>query len=119
MKIPSTLAFSLTLFVSITAHASGQDVFDQECAICHANDSVTTKKGPPLAGIVGRKSGQSKAYAHYSEAMRSADIEWTPENLAAYLKAPQGLIPGSKMRYPGLPDAGDRKAVIDYLKTLR
>ncbi|MBV8915239.1 MAG: cytochrome c family protein, partial [Acetobacteraceae bacterium] len=54
----------------------------------------------------------------YSDAMKSSGLTWNQGNLDRFLTDPKGVVPGTKMTFPGLKDAGKRKAVIDYLKTL-
>ena len=39
-------------------------------------------------------------------------------NLDRFLTDPQGVVPGTKMAYPGLKDAAKRQAMIAYLRTL-
>ena len=51
--------------------------------------------------------------------MRRSGISWTPETLDKYLADPQGMVPGTKMIFPGVKDEADRKALIDYLATLQ
>ncbi|MGL4314890.1 MAG: c-type cytochrome, partial [Sphingomonas sp.] len=53
----------------------------------------------------------------YSAANKNSGITWTPEKLFQYLEAPQRVVPGTKMTYPGLKDAQKRADVIAYLKT--
>lgn len=101
------------------AHAaSGADVFNNNCALCHSPDPGTTKLGPSLAGVVGRKSGTLPGYA-YSPAMAKAGLTWDKATLDKYLTDPQATVPGTKMIFLGLKDPADRSAVIDYLASLK
>ena len=46
-----------------------------------------------------------------------ADLD--EKTLDTYLTNPMKMVPGTKMTFAGLPDPAQRKAVIDYLKTLK
>lgn len=103
---------------SAAAADSGEDLFNNNCAVCHATDPGTNKLGPSLAGIVGRKSASLGDYS-YSPAMTKANLTWDKATLDKYLTDPQAMVPGTKMIFPGVKDANDRKALIDYLATLQ
>jgi cytochrome c len=89
------------------------------CAMCH----VTTQGqkstiGPNLFGVPDRSSGGLAGYA-YSSAMKSVGLKWTPENLAAFITAPQMIVPGTKMAFVGLKDPKKVNEVIEYLESLK
>ncbi len=100
------------------ADDSGKDVFEEQCAECHSVLKDKNKKGPSLFGVVGRKSGSIDGYA-YSDAMRSANLVWTPENLDQYLTYPRKMVPGTKMKYDGLEARNERSALIQYLGNIQ
>ncbi len=100
-----------------TAAADGQDVFGDNCAVCHSAEAGTNKLGPSLFGIVGRKSGTVDGYT-YAPAMKNAGLTWDAATLDKYITDPQGVVPGTKMLFPGIKSADDRKALIAYLATL-
>jgi cytochrome c len=100
------------------AAADGADIFNNTCAVCHSADPGTNKLGPSLAGVVGRKSASLGDYS-YSPAMTKAGLTWDAATLDKYLTDPTKVVPGTKMLFPGVKDAGDRKALIDYLATLQ
>jgi cytochrome c len=100
------------------AAADGADIFNDNCAVCHSTEPGTNKLGPSLAGVVGRKSGSLGDYS-YSPAMMKANLTWDKATLDKYLTDPQAMVPGTKMLFPGVKDANDRKALIDYLATLQ
>lgn len=89
-----------------------------QCAACHAVAPGKHGVGPSLAGIYGTKASDVAGYA-FSDAMKASNITWDEANLDAWLTNPAKLIPGTKMVYAGMGDAADRKAVIDYIKTLK
>jgi cytochrome c2 len=98
--------------------ASGAVVFDR-CSICHSNaKGAANRLGPNLFGVVGRKAGTYPGYA-YSAAMKASGISWTPDKLNAYLAAPQLVVPGNKMPFAGLSNAGQRADLVAYLATFK
>ncbi len=97
--------------------AKGQAVFLRTCGLCHAAQPGANRIGPSLYGVVGRKAGTEAGYS-YSTAMKSANLVWTPQELDKYLTNPHSQVPGTKMTFPGLPDAAQRQDVIAYLQTL-
>jgi cytochrome c len=109
--------------VSAPAYATGdasegQELFHAKCNICHSPEAGTNKVGPSLHGVLGRKAGALPDYS-YSDAMKSSGKTWDEASLDSYLANPRGTIPGVKMMFPGLPEAGDRANVIAYLGTLK
>jgi cytochrome c len=51
--------------------------------------------------------------------MKSVGLQWTPEKLAAFITAPQMIVPGTKMAFGGLKDPEKVKEVIEYLELLK
>ena len=94
--------------------AAGAKVFKSQCAICHGSGV-----GPSLNGVAGRKAGTQSAFAsRYSPAMKSYGKVWTAANLIAYIGNPTKVVPGNKMPYAGLHDAGQLANLVAYLETL-
>ena len=89
-----------------------------QCAACHSVEPGMNGVGPSLAGVVGRKAGSASGFA-YSEANKASGLTWDEKTLDTYLTNPMKMVPGTKMTFAGLPDPAQRKAVIDYLKTLK
>ncbi len=98
--------------------AAGQALFKAKCGICHSPVAGQNRVGPSLFGVVGRAAGTAPGY-NYSEANKSSGKTWDVATLDTYLTNPKALIPGTKMVFPGLPDATDRANVIAYLDTLK
>jgi cytochrome c len=94
--------------------AQGKKVF-AKCQICHSLEAGKNKVGPSLHGVIGRASA-SEAEFNYSDAMKNAHVNWTPETLDQYLTNPRRMVPGTKMVFPGLPKEKDRADVISYLE---
>jgi cytochrome c len=89
------------------------------CATCHSTSADgTNSMGPNLRGVVGRKAGTAPGF-QYSQAMKGSGIRWTPQELDSFLTDVPKKVPGTLMPINGLPDAQDRQAVINYLKSLK
>ncbi|EDQ86308.1 uncharacterized protein MONBRDRAFT_33900 [Monosiga brevicollis MX1] len=100
----------------VEALRRGKKLFIQKCAMCHAtHPQAPHKSGPNLAGLFGRQTGQAPNYP-YTDANRSKGITWTRATLDTYLIDPRKYIPGTKMNYPGLKDAGQRQDLIAFLE---
>ena len=78
-------------------------------------ETGVNKVGPSLAGIMGRAAA-AEADFNYSDAMKNAHLNWTPETLDQYLLNPRKMVPGTKMAFPGLPKEKDRADLISYLE---
>ena len=100
-----------------TAAAATKPAEFAQCQACHTTEAGKNGIGPSLAHVYGRKSGSVAGY-DYSEPMKSAGLAWNQANLDRFLTDPQGVIPGTKMTFPGLKDAAKRKAIVAYLKGL-
>ena len=87
------------------------------CKSCHAFEPGKNGVGPTLFGIVGSKAGEVPGYA-FSPALKASGIVWDREKLDAWLQGPMKMVPGTKMVI-AVPDAARRKAIIDYLETLK
>jgi cytochrome c2 len=114
----TTLAFAAMLAACSAAGADGDPARGQkrfeECIACHATAPASSSVGPSLAGIIGRKAGELADF-RYSPAIKRSGITWTPETLDAYIADPQKMVPGNRMPYAGLTDAGARADLIAYL----
>lgn len=94
--------------------AAGAKVFAR-CQVCHQVDPAKPSSfGPNLAGVVGRKAGTLPRFA-YSPALVRYGAVWDEAKLDAFLAAPQKVVPGSRMAFPGLPSTKDRADVIAFL----
>ncbi len=117
---------TITLLACVTAPAAfaagdataGQALFKTKCANCHSPVTGQNRVGPSLFGVVGRPAGSAPGY-NYSEANKTSGKTWDDATLNTYLTNPKALVPGTKMVFPGLPDATDRGNVIAYLDTLK
>jgi cytochrome c len=110
------LTLGLTGFsVGIRAEEDGDRLFRTTCGICHTIQSGQNRLGPSLAGIVGRKAGTVPGF-NYSDANKNSNVVWDEAQLDQYLTDPKQFMPGTKMIYPGMKEAEQRKAVIAYLR---
>jgi len=89
----------------------------QRCASCHAvGPYASAGYGPQLNGIVGRRAAVTRDFK-YSEAMRKSGLTWDEKTLAAYLRAPHDVVPGTSMRFWGIKDEQQVADLLSYLKT--
>jgi cytochrome c len=93
----------------------GRVVFTELCADCHSMSPGKNKRGPSLAGVVGRKAGLATNY-HYSSALGKSGIVWTPARLAQYLNSPKTDLPGTKMRLLKTPSPNEVADLLAWLQ---
>ncbi|GGX32879.1 hypothetical protein GCM10010946_07700 [Undibacterium squillarum] len=65
---------------------------------------------------MGRQSGSASGYS-YSSAMKNSKIVWDEKTLSAFLKNPDGVVPGTRMRLWGYNDDQQIRDLIAYLKS--
>ena len=88
------------------------------CEACHSFDKGgAAKVGPPLYGVVGRTVASIAGFA-YSDGLKALGGDWTYETLDKWIAKPSALVKGTKMSYPGEPDAQKRADILAYLQTL-
>ena len=94
----------------------GQRVFNQQCRACHTleKDGASTA-GPNLHGVFGRKAGTGGGYDS-SDAMKKSGIVWDEATLVEYNRDPKGKVPGTKMLFNGVKNAGQLADLVAYLK---
>ncbi len=94
----------------------GQRVFNQQCRACHTleKDGAQTT-GPNLHGVFGRKAGTAAGF-EFSEAMKTSGIVWNETTMAEYNRDPKGKVPGTKMVFNGIKNAGQLADLVAYLK---
>jgi len=91
----------------------------EACLSCHAfQPGEPELEGPTLWGVVGRRIAGAPDYV-YSDALRSRQGHWDRATLDRFLASPQEFAPGVNMTSGGVRDATDRKAVLDFLETLK
>lgn len=98
--------------------AAGQRVFSR-CASCHQiGGNAGAFFGPQLTGIVGRPAAATRDFA-YSPAMKASRLVWTEQNLAAFIRDPKKVVPGTSMRFWGLSDQRQIADLIAYLRSVK
>lgn len=111
------LALVLALAASPAIAATGGELFNDNCGACHTTGAASTD-APTLKGVYGRKIASLTDF-QYSDALKAKQGGvWDAATLDAFLAAPQTFAPGTAM-YGAAPDPGDRKAIIEYLKTVK
>lgn len=88
-----------------------------QCRACHSVEAGKNGVGPTLFGIFGSKAGEVPGY-NFSPALARSGITWDRTSLDTWLKGPIRMVPGTKMVI-AMPDPEKRKAIIDYLETLK
>jgi glucose/arabinose dehydrogenase len=119
-KILTAFATLVAATTATAAPSPGQTYFDRNCASCHTADpNLSSRAGPGLYAVVGRKAGSVPGY-NYTDAMvraGAAGKTWTRADLDIFLADPSKAVPGTAMPV-GVPGKADRAALIDYLATL-
>jgi cytochrome c len=103
-----------TLAATGSERLDGKEVFAKRCSGCHGTD--TSKEGPRLGGIIGRKAG-SVAGFQYSDALRSSGIVWNEDLVNKWLENPERLVKDNDMDFH-VSNPDERAAVVAYLKSL-
>jgi len=94
----------------------GERVFKHRCSVCHmVGEDAKIRVGPVLNGLIGRKAGTYEGFK-YSNANKNSGLVWDEATLAAYLKNPQAMVPGTSMIFPGLRKDEEAEGLIAYLK---
>jgi cytochrome c len=95
--------------------AAGRAAF-QRCANCHqVGPGARSNFGPQLNGIIGRRAGSAPDFA-YSPAMKKAGFVWDEKRLAAFLRDPDAVVPGNRMRFWGLRSERQIADLLAYLR---
>ena len=118
----ATLGIVLAALAGPTVFASSEDEVPEAaevCLSCHAYQPGEPElEGPTLWGVMGRRIAGAPDYV-YSEALRNQQGTWDRATLDRFLASPQEFAPGVNMTFGGVRNAADRKAVLDFLETLK
>ena len=119
MKPLPVLALTLTLAVAGFAMADGDPKKGGQafraCVACHALEPGLHLSGPSLGGFLNRPSGSAKGYVRYSPELKSAGFDWIPSALDAWIEAPEKMMPGTYMSFPGISDPKARADLVAFL----
>jgi len=97
---------------------AGENLF-KRCASCHAvGPYAQAGYGPQLNAVIGRKAASTAGYK-YSEAMKKSGLVWNEKTLAAFLRAPHDVVPGTSMRFWGIKDEQQVADLLSYMRTLK
>ncbi len=118
MRLAFAMLFApvLLLTAAPASAATGQDLFNDKCGDCHTIDPPSGT-APALKGVVGRKVASLTDF-QYSDALKAKGGVWTEAALDAFIANPKAYAPGTQM-FAGATDPADRKAIIDYLKSVK
>ena len=95
--------------------AAGEQSFKQ-CLVCHSiGVGAKNQVGPAQNGLDGRKAGSVPGF-NYSDANKNSGITWNEQTFKQYIKAPQAMIPGTKMTFAGIQDPQEADNLWAYLK---
>jgi len=95
--------------------AAGEQSF-KKCLVCHSiGPDAKNKVGPAQNGLEGRKAGTVEGFS-YSDANKNSGITWNEQTFKQYIKAPQAMIPGTKMTFAGITDPQEGDNLWAYLK---
>ncbi len=114
--VPMTAGFATQAAAQSGDATRGQRVFNQQCRACHTLDKGGAQTaGPNLNGVFGRKAGTAAGY-EFSDAMKASGIVWDDTTMAEYNRDPKGKVPGTKMVFNGVKQAGQLADLVAYLK---
>ncbi len=115
-RVPSAQFSDLPAPYNLADYERGRRTF-RLCQSCHTlAQGAPHLVGPNLYGLFQRRTGTAPDYV-YSDALRQADMSWTPARLDDWLANPRGFLPGNKMSFAGVRKPEDRVAVIAYIMT--
>ena len=113
----AVLSVPVLLLTAVPAlAATPQDVFNDKCGDCHTVDPPSGT-APALKGVLGRKVASLPDF-QYSDALKAKGGTWTEAALDAFIADPKAYAPGTQMT-AGDADPASRKAIIDYLKSVK
>lgn len=104
----------------LTGNADRGRLVFGSCRTCHLPDKgAGNHNGPNLYSVFGRKAATREGFLYYSDELKNAGFEWTPELLDLWLANPGGFLPNSSMIFVGIKDSQRRADLIEYLKSFR
>jgi cytochrome c len=86
------------------------------CMACHSVKEGEHMTGPSLAHVWGRRAASAVGFERYSDALRNSGITWNESTLEKWLAAPEALVPGNSMTFPGIRQQQAREDLVAYLK---
>ncbi len=96
-------------------YMAGKQAFQGRCSACHTlAENSSNIAGPNLWGVFDRQAG-SLAEFTYSDTLRGADFQWSPEQLNAWLADPKNYLPGNIMGIPEAVPGADRRNILHFM----
>jgi len=97
--------------------ARGAQLFRQ-CAACHSTEPGSHMTGPSLAHVWNHKAATVAGFSRYTDALKRSGLRWDNTTLDKWLAAPQRVVPGTAMTFPGVQDRQARQDLIAYLQAV-
>jgi cytochrome c len=97
---------------------AGKQVFDNHCAICHAQKHGSLVFGPNLNGIANRPAGSAAGFP-YSRALKTSGLVWNEDNLRKWIAEPENLIPKTLMPHVAISNPAEQVYLLAYLMQLK
>ena len=111
--------YVMLVMVSVMSTAAqAQPSGFERCAVCHTVTDTSSEQGPSLVAVFGRAAASREDF-RYSRPLTRSGITWAETTLDAFLRAPDELVPGTRMPFEGIESDDERAVIIEYLKTLR
>ncbi len=96
-------------------YMAGKQAFQGRCSACHTlAENSSNIAGPNLWGVFDRQAGSLQDFT-YSDTLREADFQWSPERLNAWLSDPKNYLPGNIMGIPEAVPAADRPNILHFM----
>jgi cytochrome c len=86
------------------------------CAACHSLEPGLHLTGPSLADLWGKKAASVMGFPRYSAALKAQDFLWEESTLDAWLRDPQGFVPGNQMTFRGIENGKAREDLVAFLR---
>ena len=113
----AAVASPLPTSAATSASPAKPPVAFAQCRLCHAVEPGKNGVGPTLAGLMGSKAGAVPRF-NFSAPLKASGIVWSRETLDQWLQGPMKMVPGTRM-VATVPNPEARKAIIDYLETVK
>lgn len=99
--------------------SAGLKVAEKYCVVCHSFEAGgKVVFGPNLFGITGQPAAAVDGF-RYSQALRESGLVWNDINLVGFMADPEGFVPGTTARFPGLRSAREKSDILAYMKSLQ
>lgn len=122
--MPDAMRRFAALLLALAANAAsaseesgpGERIFRSRCQQCHtvqAGEGNAT--GPNLHGVTRRGQAMLADYDYSEALLKERGESWSDERLERFLQSPRKFAPGTRMLFPGLVSADERRAVLRFL----